>query len=108
MPAVADRCIVKTQNNVQFCVLFPQSPTSDEGATHSAPDPIPIPSFCYILVSGPEAVPIPDQGKDSNFPTLNTTLNALPTDNHYLDHDYEISRGTIYARVVHYQAEVCW
>lgn len=85
--------------------MFPQSPTSDEGATHP-PDPIPIPSFCYILVSGPGAVPMSYQGKDSNFPTLNTTPNALPTDNHYLDHDCEISRGTIYARVVHYQPEV--
>lgn len=91
-------------------VIIPQSQSYNEEGVSSQPTvPIPIPSYCYVLVSGPESVPIPCREEEEDlatFPTLTrpSTFSSVIVGG--CDQEEGVTRVNLYARVVHYQPEV--
>ena len=89
-------------------VITSQSQSYNEEGVSSQPTvPIPIPSYCYVLVSGPESVPIPCQEEDlATFPTLTCPSTFSSVSVSGCDQEEGVTRVNLYARVVHYQPEV--
>ena len=82
-----------------------QSQSLDGGVSFQSAGPVPIPSYCYVLVSGPESVPVPCQEEGEGlFPMLVPVSSAV--DRGCDDKDWEVARVDLYCRVVHCQPEV--
>ena len=70
---------------------------------------IPIPSYCYVLVSGSESVPSPCQEEEgcALFPGLVRTAPSSDGSRGCETDDCEVTtRDTLYSRVVYFQPEV--
>ena len=81
-----------------------QSSSNGCGEIPASTGPVPIPSYCYVLVPSMGTVPTPSLEEDVLFPILaeNTLSSVSPAS----DHDWGVTRCNICARVIHYQPEV--